>query len=441
MVAYGLVSRIVARATNYQRRIVDDELDALIVGLPALSIDGAKGVGKTATAMERAATAFALDEPGTLAVVEADPQRLTTAPEPTLIDEWQRYPASWDLVRRAVDARGEPGRFLLTGSASPQTPATHSGAGRIVRVRMRPLTLPERGLETPTVSLAALLAGTPSGARVEISGSTQVNLQSYAEHIVAGGFPGMNASTGRAQRARLRSYTDLVVDRDFPEAGLAVRNPALLRRWMAAYAAATATTASYESLRDAASAGAGNKPAKSTTIPYQDTLQRIWVSDPLAAWSPSHNHLKRLTLAPKHHLVDPALAVSLTGLTLDDLLTGRGPGVTIPRDGTFLGALFESLVALNLRVFAQAAEARVYHLRTKSGEREIDFIITGPDGKVVAVEVKLAQVVSTGDVRHLRWLADALGPNLLDAVVVTTGTEAYRRADGIAVMPLALLGP
>jgi len=149
----------------------------------------------------------------------------------------------------------------------------------------------------------------------------------------------------------------------------------------------------------------------------------------------------RVSGHPKHHLADPALAVSLTGLTLDDLLTGREPGVAIPRDGTFLGALFESLVALNLRVFAQGAEARVYHLRTKSGEREIDFIITGPDGKVVAVEVKLAQVVSAGDVRHLKWLADALGPNLLDAVVVTTGTEAYRRADGIAVVPLSLLGP
>jgi predicted AAA+ superfamily ATPase len=435
------VSRTVARITNYQRRIVDDELDALVVGLPALSIDGAKGVGKTATAMERAATVFALDEAETLAVIEADPQRLTTAPEPTLIDEWHRYPPSWDLVRRAVDARGEPARFLLTGSASPQTPAAHSGAGRIVRVRMRPLTLPERGLPAPTVSLAALLTGTLDGRRVEISGSTQVNLQTYGEHIVAGGFPGMSTSTGRAQRARLRSYIDLVVGRDFPEAGLAVRNPALLRRWMTAYAAATATTASYESLRDAASAGAGNKPAKSTTIPYQDTLQRIWVSDPVAAWSPSHNHMKRLTLAPKHHLADPALAVSLTGLSLDDLLLGRAPGAAIPRDGTFLGALFESLVALNLRVFAQGAEARVYHLRTKSGEREIDFIITGPDGKVVAVDVKLAQVVGAGDVRHLKWLADALGPDLLDAVVVTTGAEAYRRADGIAVVPLALLGP
>jgi len=431
---------------NYQRRVVDDALDELLGDLPAVSLDGPKGVGKTATARERAAGAFALDDAETLELVRADPGRLVGAPEPTLIDEWQRFPASWDLVRRAVDLRADPGRFLLTGSTSPQRPATHSGAGRIVSLRMRPLTLPERHLQSPTVSLAALLRGTQSGGRVHISGATSVNLQTYAEQIAAGGFPGIRASsgrasTGRAQRAALRSYVDLVVDRDFPEAGLAVRNPAILRRWMAAYAAATATTASYDSLRDAASAGAANKPAKSTTIPYQRTLERIWISDPLPAWSPSRNHLKRLTMAPKHHLADPALAVALTGLSLDDLLSGRRPVVAVRRDGTFLGALFESLVALSLRVFAQGAEARVHHLRTMGGEREIDFIVAGPGGKVVALEVKLAQAVGDADVRHLTWLAERLGPDLLDAVVVTTGTEAYRRTDGIAVVPLALLGP
>jgi predicted AAA+ superfamily ATPase len=106
-----------------------------------------------------------------------------------------------------------------------------------------------------------------------------------------------------------------------------------------------------------------------------------------------------------------------------------------------LGALFESLVALNLRVFAQAAEATVHHLRTKAGEREIDFIVTGPDRKVVAVEVKLARTVDDRELRHLRWLADTLGPDLVDSVVLTTGPEAYRRSDGIAVVPVALLGP
>jgi len=174
---------------NYQRRVVDDELDELLGDLPAVSLDGPKGVGKTATARERAAGVFALDEVETLELVRADPGRLVSAPEPTLIDEWQRFPASWDLVRRAVDLRAEPGRFLLTGSASPQRPATHSGAGRIVSLRMRPLTLPERGMESPTVSLSALLRGTPSGGRVEISGATLVNLQTYVEQIVAGGLP------------------------------------------------------------------------------------------------------------------------------------------------------------------------------------------------------------------------------------------------------------
>ncbi|MEO6145300.1 MAG: DUF4143 domain-containing protein [Dermatophilaceae bacterium] len=435
------MSRAVVRVTNYQRRVVDDELDELLADLPAVSLEGPKGVGKTATATERAGSIFSLDNPATLEVIKADPGRLISAPEPTLIDEWQRYPTSWDQVRRAVDARPDPGRFVLTGSASPKAPATHSGAGRIVGVRMRPLTLPERDVETPTVSLSALVRGRADGGRALVTGSTSVDLQTYAEQIFTGGFPGMRASTTRGRRASLKSYVDRIVDRDFPEAGLAARNPALLRRWLTAYAAATATTASFETIRDAATAGNGDKPAKSTTIPYQDTLQRIWISDPLPAWVPSRNRLKRLTLASKHHLADPALAMSLTDLTLDDVLEGRGPGPTIPRNGTFLGALFESLVALNLRVFAQAAECSVHHLRTMGGEREIDFIITGPNGKVLALEVKLAQTVDGHDVRHLRWLAETLGPGLVDAVVVTTGKDAYRRADGVAVVPLALLGP
>ncbi|MCF6507464.1 ATP-binding protein [Blastococcus sp. MG754426] len=424
----------------YRRRVVDNELDQLLAGVAAVSLDGPKGVGKTATASRRAATVFALDDPATAELVRADPARLTAGAPPTLVDEWQRYPTSWDVVRRAVDADNSAGRFLLTGSASPQTPTTHSGAGRIVGIRMRPLTLPERGATSPTVSLAALLASTTSAPAV-ITGTSSMGLEQYTGEIVTGGFPGMRASSDRVQRALLGSYVDRIVDRDFPEAGLAVRNPALLRRWLAAYAAATATTASYEAIRDAATAGHANKPAKTTTIPYQDTLERIWISDPLPAWIPTRNHLHRLTQAPKHHLADPGLAVALTGSSAADLLDGRNPSQPIPRDGTFLGALFESLVALHVRVFAQAAEARVAHLRTKGGEREIDFIVTGPTGRVLALEVKLTHAVSDSDVRHLRWLAEQLGPDLVDAAVITTGPDAYRRADGIAVVPLALLGP
>ena len=148
----------------------------------------------------------------------------------------------------------------------------------------------------------------------------------------------------------------------------------------------------------------------------------------------------RLQQAPKHHLADPALAARLLGATRDSLLAGDHQPV-LPRDGTLLGALFESLVALTIQTTAQNAEATTWHLRNGNGDHEVDFILERYDHKVVAVEVKLGRTVGDQDTVHLRWLADRLGPDLLDSVVVTTGQHAYRRTDGIAVVPLALLGP
>ncbi|WP_415078924.1 ATP-binding protein [Microbacterium sp.] len=185
----------------------------------------------------------------------------------------------------------------------------------------------------------------------------------------------------------------------------------------------------------------GNKPSLTTTLPWRDLLTRLWILDPVPAWLPSNNKFKELASSDKHHLVDPALAARLLQITSRKLLGGEQPEPAIPRDGTFLGALFESLIALNLRVYAQAAEADVHHLRTQRGEREVDFIVIGPDGGIVAVEVKLSTAVHPDDTRHLTWLRERVGDQLLDAVIVTTGTEAYRRADGIAVIPAALLGP
>lgn len=194
-------------------------------------------------------------------------------------------------------------------------------------------------------------------------------------------------------------------------------------------------------IRDAASAGESQTPAKSTTIPYRATLERLWMIDQVSAWSPTRNRLRRLGASPVHHLADPALAVRLLGLDVDALVGGADGGVRMPRDGSLLGALFESLVTQSVLVYAQANEARVSHLRTRGGEREVDLIVERGDGRVVALEVKLSATVGNGDVRHLRWLANRLGDNLLDAVVVTTGTEAYRRSDGIAVIPAAMLSP
>ena len=430
------MSRNIAPLDRYESRVVDTELDELLAGLPAISLEGPKGVGKTATAERRANTVFRLDDPATLEVVQADIRMLPTGDEPILIDEWQRHEPSWDVVRRSVDENHRPGRFLLTGSATPSRIATHSGAGRIVRLRVRPLTLAERGVATPSVSLADLL----QGGRPDISGASPMRLDEYVTEILAGGFPGMRLASERLRRRALDGYLDRIVDTDLPELGIEIRRPATLRRWMTAYAAVTSTTASYERIRDAATAGLDSKPAKSTTIPYRDALERLWILDPLEAWSPTSNHLSRLVSAPKHHLADPALAARLLGLDAGAVLAGEGPAAA-PRDGTFLGALFESLATLSVRVFAQAADSRVFHFRTKGGEHEVDLIVERDDRRCVAIEVKLSESVSDRDVGQLRWLRERIGDDLLDAVVLTTGRHAYRRPDGIAVVPLALLGP
>jgi predicted AAA+ superfamily ATPase len=300
---------------------------------------------------------------------------------------------------------------------------------------MRPLSLAERWPGSATVSLRELLVG----ERPQVAGVSSFGLADYTEEMFKSGFPGLRDLPVRLRRAQLDGYIQRVIDKDFPELGHQPRNPAALRRWMLAYASATATAASWEKVRDAATSGESDKPARTTVMPYRDVLERLYVLDPLPGWKPTRNHIRRLTEPPKHHLADPALATTLLGLTSQQLLAGDEPAIAIPRDGPFLGALFESLVTQSVRVYAQAAEASVGHLRTYAGEREVDLIVERGDGRVVAMEVKLHPVATDKDVVHLNWLREQMGADLLDAVVVTTGTEAYRRPDGIAVVPAALL--
>lgn len=422
----------------YRPRIVDRELDELTGALAAIALEGPKGVGKTATATRRAVTVHALDNPSQRELAAAEPLRLLNGPPPVLFDEWQRLPEIWDLIRRQVDAGAAAGQFLLAGSAAPAGPPTHSGAGRIVSLRMRPWALSERDNRVPTVSLKELL----SGGRPAVEGQTAWGLEEYVGEIVKSGFPGIRVLSGRPLRAQLDSYLDRIVDRDFPdELGRRVRNPEGLRRWLTAYAAASSTTATFETIRDAATAGQRDKPAKTTESAYRTALERLWILDPVPAWAPTRSHIRRISQPPKHQLADPALAARLLGADADALLSGKPAGPPIPRDGTLLGALFESLVTLSVRVLAQAAEARVFHLRTRAGEHEVDLIIERGDHRVVALEVKLGRGVDHKDVAHIKWIADRIGDDLLDAAVITTGSDAYRRPDGICVIPASLLGP
>lgn len=298
------------------------------------------------------------------------------------------------------------------------------------------MTLSERGMGDPSVSLRQLLAGD----RPRLDAASPLRLADYAEEILASGFPGLRGMSSRALRFQLDSYLRNAVDRDVPEQGLAVRKPEAMLAWLRAYAAATSSTTSYSRLLDAATPGQSDKPSRSTSIAYRDVLTQLWLLDPVPAWGPPGNPLARLGQSPKHHLADPALAARLLGLSAESLLAGDGTPLG-PQAGTMLGHLFESLVTLCVRVPAQAADATVGHLRTRNGDHEVDLVVVRDDGKVLAIEVKLAGTVSDDDTAHLRWLAKHLGPDLVDAIVINTGPRAYRRTDGIGVVPLGLLAP
>ena len=424
-------------AMEYSPREVDRQLEKLLVLLPAVAVEGAKGVGKTASVERIAGEIFSLDQESTFLNVVADPELILKGTAPIFIDEWQRVPSVWDVVRRAVDRGATSGTFVLAGSASPsQKTAIHSGAGRIVRVMMRPMTIPERRIEQPTVSFANLLAGDASDM---VQGRTDVATHDYVEEILASGFPGIRSQQAEARPYLLDGYLERIVDRDIPEAGATVRRPVALRNWLAAYGAATATAATDATIFRAASPS-GNPVNKQTAASYRELLQRIWVLDPVPAWEPGFAHLKRLGQASKHHLVDPALAARLVGATAGSLIKGVGDP-DFPRDGTFLGALFESLVVQTVRVLAESCGASIAHIRTRDGDHEVDIIVQRPDFRVLAIEVKMSTAVKPSDVTQLNWLEQQLPNRLIDKVIINAGSRAFRRPDGVAVVPLGLLGP
>jgi uncharacterized protein len=406
---------------SYSRRYVDNFLDRIFTELPAVLLDGPKGVGKTMTATQRASTILQLDEPGPRSIALSDPNLLLQGEKPILVDEWHKAEPIWSAVKRAVDADYSGGQFLLTGSLP--LIGTHSGAARIASVRMRPMTLVERGATNPTVFLAQLLMG-----EQDISGFSTFSLNDYTREILSSGFPAINPLSAEARDVALSGYLDRVVDSDIFEAGLKVRRPEFVRNWLTAYAAAIGTNASWNTIRDAASRG-DISPARSTVAPYIEALARIRILDEVEPWAAAGTQLQRLMVSPKHYLVDPALGGNLLGISEETALINPE-----------MGRLFENLVAMSLRVFAEPQLAKLHHLRTQDGRREIDFILERKDGKVIAVEVKWGSVVSESDAVHLNWLQEQIGPRLIDKMIINTGEHAYRTQSGVAVIPLALLG-
>ncbi len=413
----------------YLERYIDEELDQLLPELRALAIDGPKGCGKTCTAVRRVDKTLSLDNPSQLQLVENDMSNQLHQAQSLCIDEWQLYPSVWDAVRRTVD-QGTHRTYIFTGSATPRKGVdTHSGAGRIASLRLRPMSLSERENSSPTVFIKDLFEGT-----AQITGVTDFSLSDYATEICASGFPAIHRQSPRIRRQSLRNYVDRIIDRDIVSQGRAIRSFGTLRAWLSAYAAAISTTASYSSILNAATVGEDDKPARATTSVYRDLLEQVRILDPVSPWLPVMNPLKRLTSSPKHQLCDPALSATVLGITPDTLMSGA------KGTGEMFGRLFESLATMTVRAAGQVCEAETYHLRTRGGDHEVDLLLERYDGALLAFEVKLATVINDADVRHLHWLGNEVGDRLRDKIIITTGQTAFRRNDGVAVVPLALLG-
>jgi len=418
------------RSPAYVERVADGLVVSGLQAVGAVVIEGPKACGKTETARRHAGSEVLLDiDPEAQRAADIDPRLILPGAAPRLIDEWQRAPRIWDAVRREVDTRGVPGQFLLTGSATPKDDTTrHSGAGRMLMVTMRPMTLFEQGFSPGTVSLSDLLDGRdPPGGR------STLDLAAYAERIVVGGWPALMGRPVRDAMASTAGYLSTIIEHDIDVVSGARRNPRLVRRFLQAYAQLSAHPSRLSTIISRARGiGEGEAPSRWTAEPYLDALDRLMVVDDIEAWNPELRSRTRLMTTPKRHLVDPSLAAALMECDPMRLLA----------DLNTLGYLFESLAARDARVYAQAADASVYHYRERAGELEVDLIIERRDGAWIGVEVKLGSALIDQAAAALLRLRDARVIRPPASLVVLTATEyAYRRDDGVIVVPLGLLGP
>ncbi|MCY4075321.1 MAG: DUF4143 domain-containing protein [Acidobacteria bacterium] len=417
---------------KYRSRLVDRELTLRLASTGAVVIEGPRACGKTATGRQRAVSEALLDvdEQARLAVA-VDPALVLAGDTPRLIDEWQVEPSIWNHIRSAVDERARPGQFILTGSAVPADDVTrHTGAGRLTRLRMRPMSLFETGLATGAVSLRALLDGVPP--RCPAAGHTVGNV---ADWIAVGGWPGhlqRALTSAEAWRAN-RDYLDEIRRVDLPRVDGANRDPNRIGRLLRSLARNVATQASVATM--AADAGGADAALKAHTAQaYLSALARLMIVEDQPAWTPHLRSRATLRSTPKRHFVDPSLAVSALRATPDRLLG----------DLNLLGLFFESLVVRDLRIYAQANDSEVLHYRDNTG-LEVDAVVQAADGRWAAFEIKLGPGRVDEGARNLLKFAErvdqaACGAPSALAVIVAVG-YGYERPDGVGVLPITALGP
>ena len=417
---------------GYRSRLVDEKIAGHLTSVGAVLIEGPKGCGKTWAALRHARSAVRFDgDAAARQLATVSPDAVLHGETPRLLDEWQLAPEIWNHVRHACDRSNEPGRFLLTGSAQPADDIVrHSGAGRVARARLRPMSLVESGASSGLVSLGDLLARASVPATASGAAFSDV-----IEALCVGGWPWLVGQPAEAAQRSLRDYLDEARRVDINHGSQRGRDPVLVEKLILSLARNTATTAPNSRLASDADA---DKPLNHQTVSaYLNALTRLFIVEDLPAWPTHLRSRARLTKSPKRHFVDPSLAAAAL----------RAGPAALTSDLEACGLLFESLVVRDLRVYAETNECDVYHHRLDNGLEADAIVRRRYTGEWIAVEAKLSHGPDTVDAaaRSLLRVAEAVdtsraGP-LAALLVVTPAGYSYTRPDGVAVVPITALGP
>lgn len=440
IITHNLLQKgLIEMKAEYKKRVVDEILDFYLESMGAVLIEGPKWCGKTRTGEEHAKSVVKLQDPDNVdkyrAAIKAKPSILLEGPTPRLIDEWQDFPVLWNAVRHLVDERGEDGQFILTGSAVPcegkkdETSPRHTGTGRIVRMRMRPMSLWESGESTGEISLSALFDGAG-----EASGRSSIGVDEIAHLVCRGGWPqAVLAKTPRAAYMKSSSYVDEVVHEDVHRVDGVERNPDRVRNLLKSLARNISTMATNETILQDLKANDSSISEK-TLSSYLNALRKIFLVEDVPAWSPSLKSRLAIRSAMKRQFVDPSVATAVLGATPRRLLD----------DFRSFGSFFESLCVRDVRVYAQTLDGEVRHYRDQTG-LEADMIVALKDGRWGAIEVKLG----AGDIdsaavglKKLSAKVDVGRMGHPSFLMILTGTDlGYTRDDGVVVCPLGCLRP
>lgn len=420
---------------KYRKRIADEILARKLEGKGAVLIEGPKWCGKTTTAEQIASSILYMDEPEkkeqNIAMSELNPKRLLKGATPRLIDEWQIAPKLWDAIRFEVDHRGELGQFVLTGSAVPADTKeiTHSGTGRFTWLTMRPMSLYESGDSSGEVSLKTLFDGV-----TEIDGASDLDIDRLAFLVCRGGWPQAVDMRDDIALDQAMDYYDAVVRSDINRADDVQKNPEKVRRLMRSYARNQGSQVPNTVLAQDVSANDEAFMSDDTVASYVSALQKIFVVEDMPAWNPNLRSKTAIRSSDTRYYIDPSIAAAALGIGPNDLVN----------DLKTFGFLFETLCIRDLRVFADALNGEVYHYRDKDGQ-ECDAVIHLKNGKYGLIEIKLGgdKLIEEG-AKSLKAMEAKIDTDKMNApsflmVLIGIGDYAYRRQDGVYVVPIGCL--